>query len=126
MKKEIYNLEVGVLLDKNHEEYDCYNMVYSDNYGFYDENVIAYIKEDYDKAIEYANDYVKNGVNKTYAILTYQGLLDIENDKELECIVEHGYSDFLNLDYSSENVVYSIVKDDKGNIIQDFINKGVK
>ncbi len=109
MKKEIYNLEVGVLLDEKHEEYN-------------DENVITYIKEDYDKAIEYANDYVKNSVNKTYAILTYQGLLDIENDKELECIVEHGYSDFLNLDYSNKNVVYSIMKDDNGNIIQDFIN----
>jgi len=49
-------------------------------------------------------------------------LLDIENDKELECIVKHGYSDFLNLDYSNKNVVYSIMKDDNGNIIQDFIN----
>ena len=64
----IYKIEVGVLLDSDHEEYDCYNGVYDKQHAFYDENVAFEL--DYQQAINYANGYVDDGVNGTYAIVS--------------------------------------------------------
>ena len=64
----IYKIEVGVLLGKEHEEYDCYNGVYDKQHAFYDENVCFEL--DYQQAIDYANGYVEDGVNGTYAIVS--------------------------------------------------------
>ena len=36
-KVTLYFYETGVLFDKDHMEFDYYNMVYNKKYGFYDE-----------------------------------------------------------------------------------------
>lgn len=45
----------------------------NDDWGFHDDNQIAYKEEDKDKAIAYGKKYVENGHEGTYAVLTNQG-----------------------------------------------------
>ena len=53
MKKQLYFVEVGVLLNPNDKEFDYYhiNGFYDDEFGFYDENRLTYLN--YDEAKEY-------------------------------------------------------------------------
>lgn len=125
MKRDIYNLEVGVLLAEDNADYNCYNNVYDKYNAYFDENEIAYLKKDYDNAIEYAKNYVKSGVKRTYAILTYQGMYNLST-RDIVSIKEFGYCDNIELDYSSENIEYSIMKNDDGEIIENFVKKEIK
>ena len=109
-------LDVGVLLNNDNEDFTAYNTVYDEKYGYYDENQIAYKKDELELAIKFARDYVKKGVNMTYAVITDQG----------EC--SNGYDgnfddcDIRGFDYCLENVVFSIAKiDDK--IVENFVCK---
>lgn len=64
----LYKVEVGVLLPKEHEEYEGYSQVYDEKHAFYDENVLFFTAEE--KAIAYAEKYVANGVVNTYGIVS--------------------------------------------------------
>lgn len=77
LKFNIYKIECGVLWtkDEEHEDYDCYNNVYDKKYGYYVE-IVAF-ELDYNKALEYAKNYVDNGVNGTYAIISK---IDYDNE----------------------------------------------
>lgn len=81
-KFDIYKVEVGVLWtkDEEHEDYDCYNSVYDKQYGYYDENVA--FKLDYNKALEYARNYVENETNEENHgnKMTLQDLEEIADD----------------------------------------------
>ena len=144
-KFDIYKVEVGVLWtkDEEHEDYDCYNSVYDKQYGYYDENVAFEL--DYNKALEYARNYVENGVNGTYAIISkidYDSEYYHKNDLDcmfqmLENILGGSYiEEYIDLFgselYDIKNVVYSVCKEKnkenpyylgKGNgkIIENFI-----
>ena len=83
MEKHLYCCEVGVLIPPTEtiifDDYTIKNF-HDKEWGFYDENKLTFL--DKEKAKEYAEYYVKVGVDKTYAIL-YDFIENVE-DEELE------------------------------------------
>ena len=152
LKFHVYQIEVGVFLDKDNAEYDCYNEVYDKKHSYYDENVVFTL--DYMQAVEYAKNYVNNGVNGTYAIVSKINY-DSEKiyganatDYEMELVSQDiinilggGFIDNY-IDtfggkelYEVNNVIYSLCKErnkenpyylgkGNGNIVENFIDKG--
>lgn len=122
MNKKVYELEVGVHLDKDNEEYDCYGIggaTPTTGFGYYDENRIEFL--DYAKAKEYADYYVKSGVNNTYAFI-FEETYNIENEA-IEEIKNNGYFDHeINVPHIS-TWLYYIYKDNNGEI-KTIIDKG--
>ena len=126
---KIYKIECGVLLEKNHEDFNSYNTVYDKKNAYFDENVS--IKETLGDAKDIAKYYVENGVNGTYAVISE---FEISNDYTLEEL-EENYIDILGYEcYSVENIVYSLfkVKNSKyrypntdGRIIENFVGKDI-
>ena len=133
----VYKVEVGVLLDKDDREYECYNNVYDKNWGYYDENVVLFL--DYNRAVEYAKSYVNEGVNKTYSIISK---LKYDSEKiynsksvdtmnyvarDINYILGGGYVDDINIFkdlYSVDNVIYSLYKylgKENEEIIENFV-----
>ena len=96
MKKELFFVEVGVLLDEKDPEFDCYhiNGFFDDIFGFYDENRLTFLT--YKKALEYALNYIENGVERTYAFI-HNSICNID-DEQLKEI-----KDFASCEYSIEN-----------------------
>lgn len=110
-------VEVGVLIqDKNHEMFDHYATAYDHKYGYYDEN--QYYTTDKDKAIRDVKEYVANGVDGTYGIISETHLDDtcFENGKLCEDI------DVENENYDVDSVVYSLTIIDK-EVHENFIHK---
>lgn len=112
-------LDVGVLLTETDSEFEYYNCAYDCKYGYYDENQIAYKESDKKDAIKYAKEYVQNGCNMTYAVLTNQGECANGNDGEFDdgCV-----EDF---DYHVRDIIYSVAKID-GKIVENFIKVSLK
>lgn len=110
----VYNCDVGVLLSSDDEEYEFYSCVYDKKHGFYDENQIAFL--DKDEAIAYAKQYVEEGVDGTYAVVTDQGDIyrgDVEDFDD---------GDIYNFSYKLEDVEFSCCKkDDK--VEENFLKK---
>lgn len=115
MKTNAILLDVGVLLTKDNKEFNFYSAVYDHEYGYYDEDQIAYKGEDLIEAIKYARQYVLGGVDMTYAVITNQGIVNYNEPWESDRI-----EDFT---YNREDVIFSIAKIN-GEIIEDFV-KGV-
>ena len=97
---KVYLVEYGELLPKEDEEYDAYNIVYDNQYGYYDYEVkysfdfmktINTLKEIY-KINEKADNY--------YIIVTAQGTL---NDFDDDFDIDDGPED---CDYNMKSVVY--------------------
>lgn len=85
---KVYMVEVGVLLDEKHNQYDFYKVKVNDlHYGLYDENVLAFI--DKQKALDYIKEYVEIGVDKTYGVM-WEIERKIE-DYEMEELVQNYY-----------------------------------
>ena len=93
MQTVLFRLEVGVLLKKNDPEYKDYNCVYTKRHGFFDENQSIYL--DYAEAKKEADEYIKNGVNGTYAVISSDGLYDIsglyEDEGEIQSMLNEQY-----------------------------------
>jgi len=147
MRFYIYKVEVGVLLNKDNSDFECYNNVYDKLNAYYDENVSFEL--DYNMALEYAKSYVDKGVNGTYAIISkiefdsvyYK--FDMEETMNMVHTILGGgyiddYTDIFDRDnlYSTNNIVYSIYKTKnkenpyflgKGNgeLKEDFVGKEV-
>ena len=66
-------LDVGMLLTPDDKWFGCYRAYGNDKYGFHDDNQIAYKLEEKEKAVSYGKQYVINGADGTYAVLTDQG-----------------------------------------------------
>ena len=102
----VYLVDVGVVVDK--DEYPaCYSNVYDKARGYYDED--RYLVDDLEKAKKEALQYVADGVDKTYAIITNQGqryTLDFDADDS-------------SISYDVADIVYSAVKRN-GRIIESF------
>jgi hypothetical protein len=113
MKGILICCDVGVLLTSDDEEFEYYSQVYDHKYGYYDENQIAYKEADTDEAIEYAKQYVADGVDMTYAVITNQG----------QCHYTEPFDDgnIGGFTYSYEDVIYSVAKIN-GKIVENFIN----
>ena len=107
-------LDIGVLLTEKDIEFECFNIVYDKKYGYFDENQIVYLEKDKEKAIEYAKEYVKNGCNMSYAIITDQGQCENGNNNDFDDGNIEGFT------YNVEDIIYSIAKIDE-QIIENFI-----
>lgn len=117
--ERLYGVEVGVLSDK--EDYIMENAMFDSEYngkrGFYNENFVLFMGNDYKRALDYAQNYVKNGVVGTYAIICSEMFKEL--DKEIirgieKCGSSDGEIDFY---FTSSKVEYSVYK--KSNIIDD-------
>lgn len=120
---KLYQVEVGVLLNESDEEYESYNVAYDEKDGYYNENL--WFCKTYEEAKESALEYVENGVEKTYAIISNINEVDEQeyDINEYGNIIdkETGYdfdSEFV--DYSLESVVKSYKKEN-GKIVEDFV-----
>ena len=112
MKINTILLEVGVLITELDEDFDSYNGVYDHRYGYYDEDQTAYKESDLAKAIKYAREYVTDGVDMTYAVITNQGQINYAN--------KFDSSDIDGFTYDAEDVIFSVAKI-YGKIIEDFV-----
>lgn len=146
----IYKVEVGVFLDKDNDEYEEYKNVYDKKHSYYEENVVFEL--DYQNAVDYAKNYVDNGVNGTYAIVSklkydseeiYGGRTQLEIDyamEDINSIIGGGFiEDYIGAFggdkiYSVDNVIYSLYKIRNeenpyylgkgfGDIVENFIKK---
>lgn len=115
MKFDVIGLDVGVLLTKDDEEFDGYSQVYDHKYGYYDEYQRAYKEKDLAKAIKYAREYVADGVDMTYAVITNQGQINYTKFDE---------DDIDNFTYLLEDVIFSVAKIND-EIIENFIQGGM-
>ena len=118
MKKNCYLLEVGVLLKPGHPEFGYYSNTYDKKHGYYDEGQCYH--RSLEKAKEEALDYVKTGVNQTYAVISETWVDEDIDVKDDDVAVEDET-------YDVQDVVYSVMKDgDK--IRENFIEvrNGVK
>ena len=68
MTNILYKTEVGVLLPKEHPEYNSYSHVYTKDYGFYDEE--ARVFESFPEAKNWGLVRLESGANMTYAVIT--------------------------------------------------------
>lgn len=106
-----YLVDVGILLDDDHEEYDAYAIVYDKAYAYYDEN--QFYTKTKEEAIEYVKKYIKEGVVGTYGVVSETTLpYDYDFDN----------GEFGPETYHSADVVYSIAKIN-GEIKENFVIK---
>lgn len=122
MERKLFFVEVGVLLGKDASEFESYNIkgFYEGKLGFYDENKLTFLT--YEKAKEYADYYIKHGVETTYAII-YSFVCNIE-DNELKEIKESAYCEW-SLEPPEEDTVLYFAHKENGKLV-DKINKGDK
>ena len=110
VKTKLFRLEVGVLLGKEDSEFECYNNVYTKKHGFYDEDVSVYV--DYAEAKKAGDEYVSDGVDKTYCVITGD-VFDV-TEEELAQINETTWFDAVNeFSFKEDDVIYFIYKDNE-------------
>lgn len=122
MHKNFYEVEVGVHLTKKNNEFDCYSLrgaTEKTGFAYYDENNIAFFE--YEKAVEYAKEYVKSGVKNTYAFI----YLDEYNfsDEQIKSVEDCGTFENSIVVPPFNEWLYYIYKDENGNIIT-IVDKG--
>jgi hypothetical protein len=116
MKKDIYLVDYGFLLNETDDDFNDYNTVYDKKYGFYDLDQYLITKDKIEENIKELKDIFKSKqYNTAYCVITYQGKIEFENEEELREM------DFLSfVDYSSENIIYSLKKEN-GKFEENFI-----
>lgn len=108
---KMYLLETGILLDKSDEDYESYSQVYDKQHGFYDE--CQEFRPCFDKTVEEAENYVRNGIPGTYAIIS-----EFDTDCGEENLEKMDLSD---IEYNLADVVFSFVKQKDGKLVKDFL-----
>lgn len=125
--KEIYLVDLGVLMSKDCQDYESYNVVYDKKHGYFDE--VQFMTTNKEFAINETNKYVKDGVINTYGVITtqkieedslYEEILELEKDNPYQELLDWSYCE-----YEVENVVYDIYKNDEKIIIENFIEREV-
>lgn len=103
MNKQLYFVEAGVLLNKTHPEFESYQIAdFYEQFGFHDEHRLVFTTEN--KALKYAKNYVKTGINNTYAIVfSYVCGVDDEMLKEIK---NHAYCDYCLEDPTVEDTTF--------------------
>lgn len=104
--KKGYRYEVGILLNKDNSEYDCYNNVYDKNHSYYAEDVGIF--ETKEEVIKYVEDYISNGKKNTYGII---GIEDIEDSFDFKDIFDYEV-----ICYDIENIFYCKYKNENNEI----------
>ena len=111
--RKVYQVEVGVLLDKTDPEYQSYNTAFGGKYSYYNENIwFTFSKKE---ALKTAKEYVDKGVDGTYGIISYVGQCGKEYKIENGNIVDEEGYDCSNefTDWSEESVIKMYAKIDK-------------
>lgn len=124
-KVVVLGYECGVLLSKEDEEFSAYSCNNPDlPYGFYDEDQGFVLRKNLATAKEKAMKYVENGVDRTYAVVSLQGMFDREVAKEL---CNEFVSDVMDYSYfkNAEDIVYSVCKVD-GIIREGFLEAALE
>lgn len=123
--KKVYLVEWGYFLAKDSVEYEKYSNVYDKKNAYYDE-MQYYSTLDLETLINNLTYTMKHSTRRNaYLIISYQCMLSsfnvesIGSDEELN----NYYFDTWDLDYSAENVVFSIWKDENGTMYINFIEK---
>lgn len=106
-----YLLDEGVLLTEKDEEFKSYNTVYDKKYGYYDE-CQRYVATE-DEAIKHAKQYVVDGAENSYSVVS-KTTLDDDVDINDDGLYVEGE------EYNTDNIVYSVAKID-GKIVENFI-----
>ena len=117
-KYEVYQIEVGILLEKDDPEYECYNKVWDYKHGYYNEDWGFYKK--IEEAKNYITNYVKDGCKNTYGIIS-----KISVPKEAYDICEED-TVWVDMDYDLGNVIYNVYKNNKDEIVENFIENKKK
>jgi hypothetical protein len=120
MKTELFRLEVGVLLDENHPEFDIYNGVYTREHGFYDEDVT--ICFNYEEAKKHGDDYIRASVDKTYAVII-KDILNITEAERREIMSVHSFDRINDFSYAEKDMVYFAYKENE--IIKTMIEREI-
>ncbi|MCR0531731.1 hypothetical protein MKC55_20505 [[Clostridium] innocuum] len=127
-KINFYGYEIGVLLEKSDEEFDFYSQNNKSlDYGFYNEDNGFFLEKDYKENLKYIRNYVEDGVNGTYGIISFQGRIKIVGE-EYDNISKGEYSlEDMNFDFFKDlaGIEYSICKKD-GRIIEYFLEDEIK
>lgn len=128
------NLECGVLLKEDNPEFDSYSVAYDHKHGYYDETYLNSLEEDFNALKEDGLEYIKKGVNGTYAIMTK---IDVQGTKDDDFIQDaiKGIEDGMCIDnsvdlldneqFKASNVIWSAYKDENGEIIENFVDTSV-
>lgn len=111
MGRIAYLIDVGVLLSKDHPDYEGYNMVYDRKYGYFDEN--QFYEVDKNRAIDYVTQYVNEGVDKTYGVVLKEVLQEDYSDGDI-------YELEVDNDYHIDDIIFSMAKIN-GKIEENFI-----
>ena len=111
---KVYQVEVGGLLNENDPEYDLYSNAWDHRNSYY----FDYTKfsKNYDEAKKFIKNYIENGRVNTYGILSKAVLSDEPNPNSEDEFRDYDY------DFSPENVIYSAYKNEKKEIIENFVD----
>ena len=110
-KYEIYQFEVGILLQEDDESYknvwDFKHSYYNENWGF---------AKTYEEAKDYVDTHIKDGRKNSYGIISKL----VVNYEEYKSI-DSGWSDNIDLDYDLNKIVFNAYKNDN-TIVENFID----
>ncbi len=110
--RALYPVEVGVLLDKNNEEYEDYSEVFGGNHAFYNENTAVFLTSK--EREEWARNYLQNGVERTYAVFLKSKRVYLSDADEHE-VDQYHWADKLDTDmfgFELEDVKNALQKKD--------------
>lgn len=110
--KEVFLVDEGILLNRDDESFEMYAYAYDNQYGYYDEDQF-YVKSRKD-AIKQAKEYVEDGVENTYAVVSNSYVSD---DNDLSILEDESYL--------PEDVIYSVAKIN-GNIVENFVKSDLR
>lgn len=102
--QEAYLVDIGVLLCEGDPEFDAYSVAYDHSYGYYDEN--QYYCMSRERAIAEAHDYVDEGSELSYGIVTLTQLDDDITEQDLA----DGNVDVSDEQYLVDDVVFAVAK----------------
>lgn len=114
---ETYVIDEGILLTKVDCDYKNYNTVYDKKYGYCDvaQYYVPTKDIELERVLSDAEDFVLEGNNKAYAIVSK---IDLPDDFDFEDGIVHDDM------FTIKNIIYSAVKVD-GELVEDFLNKSL-
>ena len=124
-RDSVFGSECGILLPPEDEEFDYYAINNpSLPFGFYDENQSLFFKDQLSNELNYLRQYIENGVEGTYGIISFQGFVDIDSSEYAG--LKNGDYDIDYFSYTffknSNEIVWSGCKKD-GKFVEGFLEK---
>lgn len=126
-KVSVLGYECGVLLSPEHDEFDFYAINNPElPYGFYDEDQGLFLMSDVSKAIQGLKDYVKNGAENTYAVISFQGFTDNGSDWHKSVLEGEFETSSVSCSYfrNPSEIIWSARKED-GLLVEGFLEREI-